>query len=113
MRLTHWNGQKWILPQGRTSDGESFWRIIAERLAAYEETGLEPDEIGTMEALKKQADALGYKLVKKSDYSCMCCGEYPRTERCAKTHEFVRKSRTGNYTYCRKKAEGLELPVEG
>ena len=22
-RLTKWNGKKWILPQGRTSDGES------------------------------------------------------------------------------------------
>lgn len=44
-RLTHWNGKKWVLPQGRTSDGESYWRIIAERLAAYENTGLEPDEI--------------------------------------------------------------------
>lgn len=44
-RLTKWNGKKWVLPQGRTADGESNWRIIAERLAAYENTGLEPDEI--------------------------------------------------------------------
>lgn len=37
-RLTHWNGTKYVLPQGA-------WREIAERLAAYENTGWEPDEI--------------------------------------------------------------------
>ena len=41
-RLTRWNGKKWVLPQGA-------WREIAERLAAYEDTGLEPEQI---EALK-------------------------------------------------------------
>ena len=45
MRLTEWNGKKWILPQGRNSKGESNWRIISDRLAAYENTGLEPEEI--------------------------------------------------------------------
>ena len=35
-RLTTWNGVKWILPQGRNSEGESYWRIIADRLAMYE-----------------------------------------------------------------------------
>ena len=35
-RLTTWNGSKYILPQGRTSDGESYWRIIADKLAQYE-----------------------------------------------------------------------------
>ena len=44
-RLTKWNGKKWVLPQGRTSDGESYFRIIAERLAAYENTGYEPWEL--------------------------------------------------------------------
>lgn len=48
MRLTKWNGTKWVLPQGRTSDGESYWRLIAERLAAYENTGLEPEEVMTL-----------------------------------------------------------------
>ena len=51
-RMTKWNGKKWVLPQGRTSDGESFWRLIAERLAAYENTGLEPEEI---EKLKEES----------------------------------------------------------
>lgn len=37
-RLTKWNGKKWILPQG-------MWREIADRLAAYENTGLEPEEL--------------------------------------------------------------------
>ena len=53
-RLTWWNGSKWILPQGRTSDGESNWRKIAERLAAYENTGLEPEEI---EEMKREMEA--------------------------------------------------------
>ena len=44
-RLTKWNGKKWVLPQGRTSEGESYFRIIAERLAAYENTGYEPWEL--------------------------------------------------------------------
>ena len=44
-RLTKWNGKKWVLPHGRTSDGESYFRIIAERLAAYENTGYEPEEL--------------------------------------------------------------------
>lgn len=47
-RLTKWNGKKWLLPQGRTPDGESNWRIIAERLAAYENTGLSPEEVENM-----------------------------------------------------------------
>lgn len=47
-RLTSWNGEKWILPQGRTSDGRSYWRLIAERLAAYENTGLTPEQIEAM-----------------------------------------------------------------
>ena len=44
-RLTTWNGKKYVLPQGKTANGESNWRLIAERLAAYENTGLEPEEI--------------------------------------------------------------------
>lgn len=46
-RLTRWNGKKWLLPQGS-------WREIADRLAAYENTGLEPAEIV---ALKARSDA--------------------------------------------------------
>lgn len=51
-RLTRWNGKKWVLPQGRTSDGQSYWRIVAERLAEYENTGLTPEDI---ERLKQEA----------------------------------------------------------
>ena len=47
-RLTKWNGKKWVLPQGRTSEGESYFRLIAERLAAYENTGYEPWQIPAM-----------------------------------------------------------------
>lgn len=46
-RLTRWNGKKYVLPQGYGA-----WREIAERLAAYENTGLKPEEI---EALKAQS----------------------------------------------------------
>ena len=42
-RLTKWNGKKWILPQG-------MWREIADRLAAYENMGMEPEEIAALQA---------------------------------------------------------------
>lgn len=45
-RLTHWNGKKWVLPS--TANGPGVWREITERLAAYENTGLEPEEIEAM-----------------------------------------------------------------
>lgn len=44
-RLTRWNGKKYVLPQGA-----GVWREIAERLAAYENTGLEPEEIEALKA---------------------------------------------------------------
>ena len=44
-RLTKWNGSKYVLPQGRTKDGESYWRIVTDRLAEYENTGMEPEDI--------------------------------------------------------------------
>jgi hypothetical protein len=40
-RLTRWNGNKWVLP----SMERGVLREISERLAAYESTGLEPEEI--------------------------------------------------------------------
>lgn len=43
-RLTKWNGKKWVLPQGK-------WREIADRLAAYENTGLEPEEIASLQGV--------------------------------------------------------------
>lgn len=41
-RLTRWNGKKYVLPQG-------MWREIAERLAAYENTGLEPEQVAELQ----------------------------------------------------------------
>lgn len=41
-RLTHWNGKKYVLPQGHGS-----WRNIADRLAAYENSGVEPEKLGS------------------------------------------------------------------
>lgn len=45
-RLTYWNGKKYCLPQG-------MWREITDRLAAYENTGLEPEEIASLLEDKK------------------------------------------------------------
>lgn len=45
-RLTHWNGKKWVLKQG-----SGMWRVITEKLAAYEELGT-PEEI--REALRSR-----------------------------------------------------------
>lgn len=50
-RLTYWNGKKYCLPQG-------MWREIADRLAAYENTGLEPEEIATLQTAGRSEDAL-------------------------------------------------------
>jgi hypothetical protein len=44
-RLTTWNGSKYTLPQGRTADGESNWRKIADRLAELEDNMPEHDEM--------------------------------------------------------------------
>ena len=110
-RLTRWNGEKYILPQGRTSGGESNWRRIAERLGAYEDTGLDPEEIGSLDVLKRQAAALGYKLVKKPDATCYCCSEYPRTQTCAKTHIPVRKTKSG-WTYCKRRDKVTPEAIE-
>lgn len=64
-RLTSWNGKKWILPQGR-------WREIAERLAAYENTGFEPEEITVLSGLasancSKTADAIDRLLAEDDE----------------------------------------------
>jgi hypothetical protein len=57
----------------------------------------------TLQELKKAADELGYRVVKKNDYTCACCGEYPLNDKCERTHEFVRKSKSGHFTYCKKR----------
>lgn len=54
-RLTKWNGKKWILPQG-------MWREIADRLAAYENTGLEPEELSSITGERLLAVPVPYKL---------------------------------------------------
>lgn len=46
MRLTRWNGKKWVLPQGYGA-----WREIADRLAAYENSGLEPEDVQALVAM--------------------------------------------------------------
>lgn len=55
-RITHWNQlrKQWGLPQGPGS-----FRMIAERLAAYENTGLDPDTIQKMlQALNTMPDVV-------------------------------------------------------
>lgn len=55
-RMTHWNGKKYVLPS--TAKGPGVWREIAERLAAYENTGLEPEEIEALKAKAQQSETL-------------------------------------------------------
>lgn len=43
-RLTRWNGSKWVLPQGIGA-----FREVADRLAAYENTGIEPEEMRALQ----------------------------------------------------------------
>lgn len=64
-RLTKYNGKKFVLPQGKGS-----FRAIAERLAAYEETGLEPEEIIRMLDKSSQERLHKYTVVYHID------GEY-------------------------------------
>ena len=52
-RLTKWNGKKFVLPQGY-----GMWREIAERLAAYENTGLEPEEIEILKVRNQQLETI-------------------------------------------------------
>ena len=52
-RLTRWKKGKWLLPQGRTSDGQSYWIIITDRLAEYEYSGLTPEEVMQLKKEKK------------------------------------------------------------
>ena len=92
-RLTIWNGKKWVLPQGRTSDGESNWRRIAERLAAYENTGLEPEECAAERAkgswipfetyggmLRRECSECGFKTFNHFRF-CPECGADMRGEK--------------------------------
>ena len=74
-RLTRWNGKKYVLPQGHGA-----WREIAERLAAYENTGLEPEEI---EALKAQQYRRPEKVVCDECSDRGHCPEYKPGAPCA------------------------------
>ena len=56
-RLTRWNGKKYVLPQGCGA-----FREIAERLAAYENTGLEPEEISRLIAEKRDIELLDAEI---------------------------------------------------
>lgn len=56
-RLTKWNGKKYVIPNGTAYGG---FREIVERLAAYENTGLTPEDI---EALKRVTfDNMKYEI---------------------------------------------------
>lgn len=55
-RLTRWNGEKYLLPQGRTNDGQSYWRIIADRLAEYENRDMSVEQIEAL--ISSEADKL-------------------------------------------------------
>lgn len=58
-----------------------------------------------IDELKKEADALGYKLVKKPCYDCTCVMEYPRVEKCKNYEpiELETKRINSHLTHCRRK----------
>ena len=56
----------------------------------------------TLEELREEAKKHGYKLVKIPEWTCSCSDAFPRTPRCAKTHELVKVNRRGG-SYCKKK----------
>jgi hypothetical protein len=66
-RLTRWNGTKYVLPQGYGQ-----WRIIADRLAAYENTGLSPDEIETLKRPERRiavkTNTVTYHFINLEEY---------------------------------------------
>ena len=66
-RMTKWNGKKYILPQGY-----GVWRKIAERLAAYENTGLEPEDIMAMKAIIRRSETND-----KEQKGCVRCDILP------------------------------------
>lgn len=59
----------------------------------------------TLEELKAEAKRQGYRLAKLPPYTCICCAEYPRTPRCAETHEPVPSK---GMTHCRRKEKENE-----
>jgi hypothetical protein len=70
-RLTEWTGEKWIGRQERLNGKIVGNRMCMERLAAYEDTELTPDEVETLKYLRNRYEDETY------DY----CGEYG-TENC-------------------------------
>ena len=56
----------------------------------------------TLDELKVEAKKYGYKLVKIPEWTCYCGDAFPRTPRCAVTHELVKTSRRGG-SYCKKR----------
>ena len=66
-RLTNWNGKKWVLPHGKGA-----FRRIAEKLAAYENTGLNPEQLAYKYLKNKKdfdSDVFPDRLTGHSDYS--------------------------------------------
>lgn len=70
-RLTEWTGEQWIGRQERLNGRIVGNRMCMERLAAYEDTELTPDEVETLKYLRNRYEDETY------DY----CGEYG-TENC-------------------------------
>lgn len=61
----------------------------------------------TLEELKAEAKAQGFRLTKIPEYTCMCVAEYPRIQRCLETHEPVPNPR-GSMTHCKRKVKEVE-----
>lgn len=71
VRLTEWTGYEWIPVQERQNGKLIGHKDCMERLAAYEDTGLTPEEIKEkMEPKKPQEVLPAYG----TGYECMNCG---------------------------------------
>lgn len=56
----------------------------------------------TLDELKAEAKAHGYRLSKIPEYTCICNCPYPRTAKCAR-YEPVPVAKRSTMTHCRKK----------
>lgn len=80
-RLTYFDGGKWRLKIGNTE----YSGKTVDRLAAYEDTGLEPEEIG---ALKSREKGLVELL---NGVSCGCAVTYTRLRKLAQADRMIGK----------------------
>ena len=70
-RLTEWTGEEWIPVQERQNGKIIGHKDCMRRLAAYENTGLEPEEV---DKLKEKQLPMKIEEVHVDEYYCPACG---------------------------------------